>query len=163
MIAITLRMLFMLQKHWTGKLKAIVVFALRLPSVPSIPHPPSLCTLLPDQTNHHLINSPASQHNPHRHLPPPRPPLPPLDLRPSPRPHDPHSLDTRRNGLQPRNSNHTNPHALPGEAEHRPRSFLPGRLHPANHASRVLQRRQLRDAVVEEHTERKSGTFHHAP
>lgn len=37
MVAITLRMLFMLQKHWTGKLKAIVVFALRLPSVLSCP------------------------------------------------------------------------------------------------------------------------------
>jgi hypothetical protein len=33
MIVVTLRILFMLQKHWTGKLKAIVVFALRLPSV----------------------------------------------------------------------------------------------------------------------------------
>ena len=34
-IAVVLRMLFMLQHHWTGKVKAIVVFALRLPSVQS--------------------------------------------------------------------------------------------------------------------------------
>lgn len=34
-IAVVLRMLFMLQNHWTGKLKAIMVFALRLPSVKS--------------------------------------------------------------------------------------------------------------------------------
>jgi hypothetical protein len=33
MILIVFRMLFMLQHHWTGKLKAIIVFALRLPSV----------------------------------------------------------------------------------------------------------------------------------
>jgi hypothetical protein len=32
-IAVVLRMLFMLQNHWTGKLKAIMVFTLRLPSV----------------------------------------------------------------------------------------------------------------------------------
>lgn len=32
-IVIVLRMLFMLQQHWTGKVKAIVVFTLRLPSV----------------------------------------------------------------------------------------------------------------------------------
>lgn len=32
-IVIVLRMLFMLQQHWQGKVKAIVVFALRLPSV----------------------------------------------------------------------------------------------------------------------------------
>ena len=34
-IAVILRMLFMLQNHWTGKLKAIVVFTLRLPPVQS--------------------------------------------------------------------------------------------------------------------------------
>lgn len=32
-IAVVLRMLFMLQNHWTGKLKAIMVFTLRLPII----------------------------------------------------------------------------------------------------------------------------------
>jgi hypothetical protein len=41
MIIVTLRMLFMLQKHWTGKLKAIVVFALRLPLVQVITKTPT--------------------------------------------------------------------------------------------------------------------------
>lgn len=31
MIAITIRMLSNLQRNWTGKLKATIVFALRLP------------------------------------------------------------------------------------------------------------------------------------
>ena len=32
-IVVVLRMLFMLQHHWTGKVKAVVVFTLRLPLV----------------------------------------------------------------------------------------------------------------------------------
>ena len=120
-----------------------------------------LSSLLPNQEFNHQLTLSNVQHHPHRHLPPPLLAIPPLNLKPFPRPHHPHSLDAGRNGLQPRHSSHTHPHALPGENEHGPRSLLARRLHSTNHGSRILLRRrrqQLRDAVAQDFSGRQSGT-----
>lgn len=136
----------MLQHHWTGKVKAIIVFALRLPSVPSLIERTTV-------QSSHL----STQDHCHSHIPTPFSPRLPCLYRPSPRPHRHHSLDTRRDDVQPRHSSSANSDAVPDQDEYWPRRIFPRRLHQADDPTRV--RRQLCHAITEISAEWKSNAI----
>jgi hypothetical protein len=136
-------MLFNLQRRWTGKFKATMVFALRLPFVTSSPR----CTA----PNLHL----SSQNHHYRNLQTLIPTRLSLIYGPLPRPHTPDSMDAGRASVQLRDSNHTIPHALLDEAEHRPRGAFTRGLCQRDDEARV--ERELYDAVVEAVAEGQHG------